>query len=209
MIGCNLSELDSKDSLRDKLTEWFCVNKQDQAEKINYADRFLEKVDEFDLQEYIAAIQFDKIKVPTAPFQIPASRQYVGLKEMREGELDFLKSTVLSKSMEPLYLCSDMPVEDMAEDTDFAKKYMFGLATVLKKGLHINVIHNVNRPMADMVLGMENWIPLYMTGQITPRYLKGNHNQIYQHLHYCSGTVAMMGECICGRHERGRYYLTN
>ena len=209
LMGCNLSELDSKDSLRVKLAEWFHASNQDQTGKMNYMDHFLEKLDEFDLQEYITAIQFDKLKVPKVPFQIPASRHYVGLKEMREGELDFLKSTVLSKSMEPLYLCSDMPVEDMAEDTDFAKKYMFGLAMVLKKGLHINMIHNVDRPMADMMLGLENWIPLYMTGQITPRYLKGNHNQIYQHLHYCSGTVAMMGEGICGRHERAHYYLTN
>lgn len=209
LMGCNLSELDSKDSLRVKLTEWFHASKQDPMGKMNYMDRFLEKLDEFDLQEYITAIQFDKLKVPKVPFQIPASRHYVGLKEMREGEQDFLKSAVLSKSMEPLYLCSDMPVEDMAEDTDFAKKYMFGLAMVLKKGLHINVIHNVDRLMADMMLGLENWIPLYMTGQITPRYLKGNHNQIYQHLHYCSGTAAMMGEGICGRHERAHYYLTN
>ena len=52
---------------------------------------------------------------------------------MREGELDFLKHTVLSKSMEPLHLCCDMPVEDMAQDEEFAKKYMFGLAMVLKK----------------------------------------------------------------------------
>ena len=38
--------------------------------------------------------------------------------------------------MEPLHLCSDMPVEDMAEDVVFgSKKYMLGLALVLKKGL--------------------------------------------------------------------------
>ena len=47
--------------------------------------------------------------------------------------------------------------EDMAADEDFAKKYMFGLAMVLKKGLHINIIHDVERPMKDMMLGLENW----------------------------------------------------
>ena len=74
---------------------------------------------------------------------------------MREGELDFLKHTVLSRSMEPLHLCSDMPVEDMAEDVVFAKKYMLGLALVLKKGLDIHIIHDVERPMKDMMLGLE------------------------------------------------------
>ena len=42
----------------------------------------------------------------------------------------------------------------MEEDTDFSKKYMFGLTTVLKKELLFNVIHNVNRPMVYMMLGM-------------------------------------------------------
>ena len=49
------------------------------------------------------------------------------------GELDFLKSTVLSKSTESVYMCSDMPMEDMAQDLEFEKKWMFGLAVMLKK----------------------------------------------------------------------------
>ena len=65
----------------------------------------------------------------------------------------------------------------MAADEDFAKKYMFGLAMVSQKGaLHIHIIHDVERPMKDMMLGLENWVPLYMTGQISPYYLKGVQN---------------------------------
>lgn len=166
-------------------------------------------MDEFDLNHYIRAIHFDTLKVPKIPFQMPVSKHYYGLKEMREGELEFLKNVVLSKSMEPLYLCSDMPVEDMAADEDFAKKYMFGLAMVLKKGLHIHMIHDVERPMKDMMLGLENWIPLYMTGQISPYYIKGIQNHVYSHLHYLSGTVSMTGNCISGHHDHAHYYLTN
>lgn len=137
------------------------------------------------------------------------SKPYYGLSEMRDGELDFLKHTVLAKSMEPVYLCSDMPVEDMAADEEFAKKYMFGLAMVLKKGLRIHIIHNVERPLKDMMLGLENWVPLYMTGQISPYYLKGSQNRIYFHLHYASGQAAMTGDCISGHHELAHYYLTS
>ena len=60
---------------------------------------FLTKLDKFDLNEYIKAIKFEELKVPTVPFQIPSSKTYFGLKEMMESELDFLKATVLSKSM--------------------------------------------------------------------------------------------------------------
>ena len=206
LIQCNEDELADSSSYRRKLREWFNSSMPD---GVDYVSAFLRKVDSFNLDDYIRAIHFDSFKVPKVPFQLPVSRHYYGLKEMREGELDFLKHTVLSKSMKPLYICSDMPVEDMAADEDFAKKYMFGLAMVLKKGLHIHIIHDVERPMKDMMLGLENWVPLYMTGQISPYYLKGVQNHVYSHLHYCSGQVAMTGDCISGHHDLAPYYLTS
>ena len=206
LIQCNEDELADSSSYRRKLREWFNSSMPD---GVDYVSAFLRKVDSFNLDDYIRAIHFDSFKVPKVPFQLPVARHYYGLKEMREGELDFLKHTVLSKSMKPLYICSDMPVEDMAADEDFAKKYMFGLAMVLKKGLHIHIIHDVERPMKDMMLGLENWVPLYMTGQISPYYLKGVQNHVYSHLHYCSGQVAMTGDCISGHHDLAHYYLTS
>ena len=206
LIQCNEDELADSSSYRRKLREWLNSSMPD---GVDYVSAFLRKVDSFNLDDYIRAIHFDSFKVPKVPFQLPVSRHYYGLKEMREGELDFLKHTVLSKSMKPLYICSDMPVEDMAADKDFTKKYMFGLAMVLKKGLHIHIIHDVERPMKDMMLGLENWVPLYMTGQISPYYLKGVQNRVYSHLHYCSGQVAMTGDCISGHHDLAHYYLTS
>ena len=206
LIQCNEDEITDSSLYRKKLREWLSSSK---PEDVDYVSAFLRKVDSFNLDDYIRAIHFDSFKVPKVPFQLPVSRHYYGLKEMREGELDFLKHTVLSKSMKPLYICSDMPVEDMAADKDFAKKYMFGLAMVLKKGLHIHIIHDVERPMKDMMLGLENWVPLYMTGQISPYYLKGVQNRVYSHLHYCSGQVAMTGDCISGHHDLAHYYLTS
>lgn len=206
LIQCNEDEITDSSLYRKKLREWLSSSK---PEDVDYVSGFLRKVDSFNLDDYIRVIHFDSFKVPKVPFQLPVSRHYYGLKEMREGELDFLKHTVLSKSMKPLYICSDMPVEDMAADKDFAKKYMFGLAMVLKEGLHIHIIHDVERPMKDMMLGLENWVPLYMTGQISPYYLKGVQNRVYSHLHYCSGQVAMTGDCISGHHDLAHYYLTS
>ena len=48
-----------------------------------------------------------------------------------------------------------------------------GTCAGFEKRLDIHIIHDVERPMKDMMLGLENWIPLYMTGQIFPYYLKG------------------------------------
>ena len=127
---------------------------------------FLSKLDEFDLNEYIKAIHFDELKVPSMPFQLPTTRYYYGLGEMMDSELDFLKATVLSRSMEPVTMYSDMPRD------------------------------------------RESWIPMYMTGQISPYYLKNAPGGPFLHLLKVSGAAALSGEAIAGRHAEGRYYLT-
>ena len=48
---------------------------------------------------------------------------------------------------------------DMAKDMDFNRKWMFAIAMSLKKGLHLNIIHNIDRPFHEMMLGLESWIP--------------------------------------------------
>ena len=117
------------------------------------------------------------------PFSLPAHRYstYFGLKEMMASELDFLKATVLSKSSAPVIMYSDMPMGEMAKDPEFPKKWMFGMAMMLKKGLHLHQIHNLDRSLEDMMLGLESWIPMYMTGQISPYYLKGVQNNVFLH----------------------------
>ena len=199
------------DSLRDssvcltELTRWLTSG---QNPKDDVILPFLTKVDEFDLNEFTRSIHFDKLKVPTMPFQLPTSKNYYGLAEMRQGELDFFKAAVLSKSMEPLIMNDDTPMADKTQGTDFMKKFIFAVALALKKGLQVNMIHNVNRPFEEMMIGLEGWIPMYMTGQISPYYLKGIHNTIFGHLLFSSGTAALSGECIMGCHDHGKFYLT-
>lgn len=190
----------------EKIREWIITNKVDDDKKI---DEFLYNLDDFDLNEYIKAIKFDKLKVPSIPFYKSKCKNYFGIEEMKAGELDFFKATVLSKNKDDIFMCSDMPMEDMAKDMDFGKKWMFAIAMCLKKGLHLNIIHNLDRPFNEMMLGLESWIPIYMTGQISPYYLKDVNNNVYHHFNYVSGVVALTGECINGYHDKGKYYLTN
>ena len=174
----------------------------------NQISDFLHNLDSFNLDDYIKVIKFDKLKVPNIPFYKGKTKHYYGIEEMKEGELNFFKSTVLSKSKEDIFMCSDMPMEDMAKDTDFGKKWMFAIAMCLKKGHHLNIIHNLDRPFNEMMLGLESWIPIYMTGQISPYYLNNVKNNVYNHLNYVSGVTVLTGECIKGYHNKGMYYLS-
>ena len=206
-LGLEETSAQSDAQFSDSLRLWLCS--EDSSARGSNVDSFLKKLDEFNLDDYIRAINFDSLKVPSMPLKLPVSRNYYGIVEMRKGELDFFKSTVLAKGGERVFMCSDMPMEDMSEDMDFSKKWMFGLALMLKKGLHLDIIHNLDRPFIELMLGLESWIPMYMTGQISPYYLKGLQNSVYCHLDYVSDAAALSGECISGYHSNGSYYLTN
>ena len=204
IIGCKKNDL-SNNNFYNTLFTWLTSESIKVKNQIN---DFLYDLDSFNLNDYIKAIKFDELKVPSIPFYKAKSRRYYGIEEMKEGELNFFKATVLSKSKEDIFMCSHMPMEDMAEDVSFGKKWMFAIAMCLKKGHHLNIIHNLDRPFNEMMLGLESWIPIYMTGQISPYYLKDSKNSVYNHLDYVSGNVALTGECIKGYHNKGMYYLT-
>lgn len=205
LIGSTLEELKDSSNYYNKLLNWFSTNS---IPSHNYINDFLSNLDNFNLSEYIKAIHFDEIKVPVVPFYRAFSKTYYGIEEMKKGELDFFKATVLSKSNDSIFMCSDMPMEDMAQDIEFGKKWMYAIAIMLKKGLHLNIIHNLDRPFNEMMLGLESWLPIYMTGQISPYFFKRLQDNIYCHFNYVSGTVALFGECINGYHDKGKYTLT-
>ena len=206
LFGCTVESL-ADPSIRVQKLQVYLLEAQGKRE--DSITHFLAKLDAFDLNEYIKAIHFDELKLPPAmPFHLPTSKTYFGIHDMMESELDFLKATVLSRSMEPVIMYSDMPMSEMAKDAEFPKKWMFGMAMMLKKGLHLHQIHNLDRSFDEMMLGLESWIPMYMTGQISPYYLKGVQNNIFLHFLKVSGAAALSGEAISGFHVDGKYYLT-
>ena len=204
IIGCKRSDL-SNEKIYSTLFNWLT---SEIVPVKNQISDFLHHLDSFNLDDYIKVIKFDELKVPCIPFYKAKTKHYYGIEEMKQGELNFFKGTVLSKSKEDIFMCSDMPMEDMAEDIEFGKKWMFAIAMCLKKGHHLNIIHNLDRPFNEMMLGLESWIPIYMTGQISPYYLSNLKNNIYNHLNYVSAAAALSGECINGFHNKGMYYLT-
>lgn len=205
LLGCKISAISDKNKRTEKVFEWLF---SEHAENDADVTDFLNKLSEFNLNEYIKSVRFDELKVPSLPFRLYGSKSYYGIKEMMDAELDFLKTTVLSKSMAPVTMYSDMPIEEMSKNSDFTKKWIFGMALLLKKGLHLNMIHNVNRPFSEMMLGLEGWIPMYMTGQISPFYLKNPGGGVFHHYIIVSGVAALSGEAIAGHHAEGKYYLT-
>lgn len=205
LMGCKVSEIETSTDYLEHFLNWLTSGSGPVESDIS---NFLKKLNEFDLDEYIRLIHFDELKVPSVPFLLPTSKSYFGLKQMMDADLDFLKATVLSKSQESVIMYSDMPIAEMAKDPEFPKKWMYGMAMMLKKGLHLHQIHHIDRSFEEMMLGLESWIPMYMTGQISPYYFRGKQNSVFSHLLKVSGSAALTGEAISGNHSEGKYYLT-
>lgn len=150
LTGQSIKDINDSAALCQLLSGWL-LNTNNVSPQINQMQSFLEKLDQFDLNNFIRSICFDELKVPTMPIQLPGSRSYFGIREFMTAELDYLKATVLSPSMENVIMYSDMPMEEMSKDPDFPKKWMFGMAMLLKKGLHINMIPDLTQWQATGV----------------------------------------------------------
>ncbi len=192
--------------LYDAVSEWLYADHSGEM-KTDTAEHFLTHLDNFDLAEYIRAISFGTADHSANLPEMPAAQRYYGIEAFKQAELDFLTTVLHSDTTKPVKMCTDMPMSDMAADLEFGKKWMTGLALLMKKGVRLEVIHDLDRPFEEMMYGLESWIPLYMTGQVSPYYFKSVRNGIYRHLLYSAEHSALRAECLTGFHEDGLYDL--
>ena len=205
ILNCKEQDLQDKENLKEILTEWLCSKHIES--KSDDVLSFLSKLDKFDLNNYIGT-DFSKVKVPTSPVIFQSSKTYMGIKGRKQAEGEFLKTTLISKSKEPIFFYSDLPMSEAGNDEDFKAKWVYAMTKLLKKGLHLNMVHNLNRPLNEMLLGLENWIPLYMTGSISPYYFKAQPSNYFNCSLCTSGQVALSSECLKYNEKKSMFYLT-
>ncbi len=170
---------------------------------------FLQYLDAFDLNDYLKKVHFDKIIVPPAiPGRRPA-RHFYGVEGMRAAELEFSKRVVFGKEKDPVWMFSNFPMEEAAKDESFPKKYMMMLALMIKKGLKLNILHDLDRPVPEMMMGLQGWIPMYMAGKVSPFYMDEPEGDAWSHLIRISGNCALVGECIGKDMSTAHMYLTS
>lgn len=160
--------------------------------------QFLRQLDGFDLNEYLTAARFDALEVPGVQPVPELHTDYYGLERIRQSHLDFFRLTAQSESAAPVFMHADLPITDLAEDRAWITDWMRAIAVCLKKGLTLRVVHNVDRPLDEMHIGLEAWIPLYMTGQIEPYYFPETSAAVYSHVNFVSGAAYLCAEGVYG-----------
>ena len=205
LIGCPVEELVPVGRCASKLCSWLSSGTISQRD---YLGELLHQLDAFNIEAYMSdahfpeAVQVQELEILSLP------KYYYGFDEMKRGELDFFKAVASSGTKGTVCMCNSIPIEDLGADAAYMKEWMQSIAMMIMKGADIRIIHDVDRPSGEMLLGLMSWIPLYMTGKVTSYYLTDSSNRIYCHTDYVSDTAALSGECIRGFHGEGKYCLT-
>lgn len=188
-----------------KLCSWFS------SETMRHSDYFgelLHQLDAFNIEKYMSNVHFSQAVQAREPEMLSLPKYYYGFDEMKKGELDFFRTVASSGANAAVYMCNSIPMEALTLDTAYMRAWMQSIAMMIMKGADIHIIHDVDRPSDEMMLGLMSWIPLYMTGKVTSFYLPDASNRIYCHTDYVSDNAALYGECITGYHNEGKYCLT-
>ena len=209
LIGHPAEDLVPESRCASKLYSWLSGRLSSGAvSQRDYVGELLHQLDAFNLETYMSEAHFPKAAPVRQPEVLSLPKFYYGFDEMKQGELDFFRTVASSGAGGTVYMCNSMPMEDLTVDAAYMRAWMQSIAMMILKGAEIQMIHDVERPPDEMLLGLMSWIPLYMTGKVTSLYLPDASNRIYCHTDYVSDTVALCGECIRGYHNEGKYFLT-
>ena len=177
------------------------------SEDMNALGGLLYRLSNFDLSDFTRSLSFEGVPLPEGAPRFRSSRSYCGIEEMKRGELDFLQMTLLSRTTEDVVAYSDMPMVSMASDPVFAKQWMLLLSMLLKKGHRLRILHDLDRPLQEILLGLESYVPLYMTGRVSSYCLPSVEGGVFHHHFRVSGTAALEGSAPVGDLESGKYVL--
>ena len=222
LLDCPVEDLSDDFLYQEKLAAWFGTQNE-LPEKKNFIGRFLDEINSFSLEEYRRAIEktappeaFLGNPIITANKRGDAFYTYFGLENIHLGELDFFRLSLESPHKTPLFLATDIPMPAVLDqdpgDTSsnpglFEKNWGYYLSHIVERNIPIDIIHNLNQSLNDLVYQLKLWLPVYMTGNLHSYYLKEGQSSVYSSLTYASGGAAMQGEYIHGSSDIGRATL--
>lgn len=168
-------------------------------------DELLTWLDETDFSSWLSLRNAKLEEDPDPPD--PIARFYYGVDGMRSAEIDFLNMALATRSKN-LWLSTDSPLMRIPPDPQFLKRYHHALARLLEAGCRIKVFHAIEQPLEETIQSLHQWIPLCITGQVDPYFLKGVNNRLFFHMNYVCDSCALSSEAVRDHEEDGRYYFT-
>ena len=127
---------------------------------------------------------------------------FYGIEGKRKAVIKFLSLVIKRKIPTTLYLFSEENIEWLTEDPAFTARWAQLLFKVIQNGNKIKIIHVINRDLDEMLLGIEKWLPLYMTGAIEPYYYPKSRDGIFKHTLFIALDTAVITSSSVGDNEK-------
>lgn len=170
---------------------------------------FTDNIDIVSVRNFIGSIE----KMTAEPQRFPESsvipdniisEYYIGSTGLRNAVTRFLSSV---QEGQTLLLYSDHPMDWMTGS--YKAQWAALMFRCLQMGVHIRIIHNVDRNISEMLTAIQSWLPLYLSGLIEPFYnLKQRGERFCHTLFLCPDNAAISG-CSTDGAECEYAYVTN
>ena len=145
----------------------------------------------------------EKVEVPFRN----ESRTYVGVQELKQAELDFLRFALNSHSKR-LYLFSNLPYNAIVGDDAYSDEWLYLMSRIVNKGVNIHIVNHTERVLDELLLAMKRLLPLYISGKLHAYYIPGMKTNLYCHHCSCIDDRVIYAECVSGFPEKTRCVIT-
>ena len=179
----------------EALAEWLYATGEDPYSEI--AESLLRSIDALEPGKGMSAV----------PPKIPGIQErdrYWGTKGLRDAVVRFLKEA--SQEGGELLLYSDEPMDWMSRDPEFFALWASLMESCVRRGVHIRIIHNLERSGREMVFAIKGWLPLYISGLIEPYVFSMSRNARFHHTIFLRPAGAAILGFFPARAGEGRWY---
>lgn len=206
LIGTSVSKFESKEEFIKSFVKWFC-NENEQY-NAGIMDSFLEKLD------HLGVVKIPDLpplsSIVTTDILQDQENEYIGIDGIRRAVIRFLGTAAMSENFGTLMLYSDQNMNWLSSDPGFVQKWAALMHAVLLKKTPVKIIHNINRNLDEMLVGIEKWLPLYMSGLVEGYYRRSHSDPWFSHtLFVAPKTAAICASLATGTENTGIYHYSD
>lgn len=201
-LECDLS---NTSSLVDVIVQWLMGNNITRSD-VSAMEELFRKMDGTVFIEQLERI-FEEPPCETIGEPPEEMARFFYKKDLHNSMLSFFDVAARHGARE-VFLSSDMPMLGMAFDSAFISAYNRGIAKLVRSGCKMHVLHSVERPLAETIMGAGLWIPPLMAGDVTYYGLLGVSSRMFYHSNYVCESCALSAEAVMNYEDDGRSYFT-
>lgn len=133
---------------------------------------------------------------------------YYGTEGRRKASIQILCEVLKLPTPCTLLLLSDEKLDWMSENHDFMATWAALLQQVLLRGNRIKIVHHVHRSLDDLIVAINQWMPIYMSGIVEPFFNPEIRAVFFQRsLLIAPGCAAIISNSVTGGSENIANYL--